>query len=69
MRMAGSFLLVVLSLGVAGYALVGYGLLPPGELVHPDMKAAFASDAAAIRLHAFAAALALILGQIGRAHV
>ncbi len=44
------------------YALAAYILLPPGALVHPDMRAAFQANAVAIRLHIFAAVLALALG-------
>ena len=51
-----------LSLGVAAYALVAYGLLPLGALLHPEMKASFLAHALAIRLHIFAAIFALVLG-------
>ena len=51
-----------LSLGVAAYALVAYGLLPLGALLHPEMKAGFLAHALAIRLHIFAAIFALALG-------
>lgn len=54
--------LVVLSLGVAGYGLVAYGLFEPGAKLHPAMRATFAEHGFAIRAHVFAAAVALILG-------
>lgn len=54
--------MVFLSIGVSLYSAVAYGLLPVGALVHPDMKAGFIAHAAAIRVHVFAAILALALG-------
>jgi hypothetical protein len=48
MRPAGFALLVVLSLGVAGYALGVYGFLPLGATVHPDMRATPRSIAAGL---------------------
>jgi len=62
MRLTGYIVLVVLSLGVAGYALVAYGLLPIGAAVHPDMRPAFEANRAAIYVHVFAAFFALALG-------
>ena len=53
--------LVVLSLGVAAYALAAYGFRPLGAFVHPDMRAVFAANAAAIHTHVFASAVALRL--------
>ena len=35
------WLLTALSVGVAGYALVAYSVVPLGNLVHPQMKLAF----------------------------
>jgi len=54
--------LVLLSLGVAGYGLVAYGLLEPGGRLHPAMRATYAEHGFAIRAHVFASATALILG-------
>jgi uncharacterized membrane protein len=51
-----------LCLGVSGYALLAYGLLPLGALLHPEMKASFLAHAHAIRLHIFASVVALALG-------
>jgi uncharacterized membrane protein len=64
LRRAGFPALVILSLGVAGYALVAYGLRPLGERVHPAMRAAFEAHAVGIRTHVFASALALLLGPL-----
>jgi uncharacterized membrane protein len=62
MRFAGNALLYFLSIGVAVYAVVGYGVMPLGSLVHPDMKAGFVAHPLGVYLHAFAAAVALLLG-------
>jgi uncharacterized membrane protein len=55
-------LVVLLSLGVAGYAIYAYAVLVPGSTVHPDMRATYAEHGVAIRAHVFASAVALILG-------
>jgi uncharacterized membrane protein len=62
MRHAKFVALVVLSLGVAGYAVGVYGFLPLGVGVHPAMRAAFESHRAAILVHIFASVVALALG-------
>ena len=62
MRSAGLALLFLLSIAVAGYAVVGYSVMPLGALVHPDMQAAFAAHPVGIYSHVFAAAVALLLG-------
>ena len=62
MRSIGTALVYMLSLGVAVYAVMGYALMPVGSLVHPDMKAGFAEHPLGVYLHAFAAAVALLLG-------
>ncbi len=54
--------LLVLSLGVAGYALVVYGFFPLGALLHPEMRATYALYPAAIYAHIFGSAVALIIG-------
>lgn len=51
-----------LSIGVVAYAVVGYAVTPLGSLVHPDMKAGFATHRFGVYLHVFAAAVALLLG-------
>lgn len=55
-------LMTVLALGVAAYAIVAYGLLEFGTLVHPDMRQVFAARPVGIGLHVFASAFALALG-------
>jgi uncharacterized membrane protein len=62
MRLTGTLLLYALALGVAGYAVVGYGVMPLGSLVHPDMKADFAAHPVGVYCHVFASAVALLLG-------
>ena len=62
MRSASKALLYFLSLGVAAYAAIGYGVMPLGALVHPDMKADFVAHPLGVYLHVFAAAVALLLG-------
>jgi uncharacterized membrane protein len=54
--------MVLLSLGVAGYALVAYLTLPLGAGVGPDMQANFEAHRIGIYTHIFAASVALILG-------
>ena len=62
MRRAGLIALVVLSLGVAAYAVGVYGFLPLGSQVHPDMRATFEAHRIGIYSHIFAAVFALVLG-------
>lgn len=62
MRSISNGLLYFLTLGVAGYAVVAYGFLPLGSLVHPDMKANFLAHSSGIYTHAFASIVALTLG-------
>jgi uncharacterized membrane protein len=65
MRLASFVALIVLSLGVFGYAVAVYVLLPLGAAVHPDMRATFESHVRlAIYLHVFASAFALALGPL-----
>jgi uncharacterized membrane protein len=54
--------LAVSSLAVAAYAMVGYALFPLGAAVHPDMRAAFATQKLAVYAHVFGSAVALALG-------
>lgn len=51
-----------LALGVAGYALFGYGYLPLGSLVSPEMKASFTAHPYGVYLHIFGSLTALALG-------
>jgi uncharacterized membrane protein len=62
MRRAGFVALILLSLGVAGYAIAVYGFLPLGVFLHPDMRATFEAQRAGIYAHVFASAVALALG-------
>jgi len=62
MRLSSHTALALLSLGVAGYALVAYGLLPLGIGVHPDMRATFEAQRIGIYTHIFASVFALTLG-------
>lgn len=62
MRPLSHPLLYFSCIGVAGYALVAYGFLPLGVLVHPDMKANFVAHAIGIYTHIFASIAALALG-------
>lgn len=62
MRITGFITLFLLSLGVAGYALVVYGFFPLGVLLHPEMRATYAIYPAAIYAHIFGSAVALIIG-------
>lgn len=64
MRIAAYIVLIVLSLGVALYAVGVYGFLPLGALLHPDMRAAFEAHRLGIYLHVFASAVALALGPL-----
>jgi uncharacterized membrane protein len=65
MRLTGFLMLTLLSLGVAGYALGVYALLPLGAAVHPEMRASFEGHhTAVIYAHIFAAAFALVLGPL-----
>ena len=62
MRLAGYLTLMLLSLGVAGYAIVVYGFMPLGAVVHPDMRATFEAQRAGIYTHIFAGLVALVIG-------
>ena len=62
MRSTGHALVVFLSLGVAAYALVSYGLFPMGSVVGPLLSATFEAHRVAVYSHVFAAAVALSLG-------
>ncbi len=59
---AGWFVMSLLALGVAIYALGSYGFLPLGAAVHPALRANFAAHALGLYLHVFGACFALALG-------
>lgn len=62
MRLTARILLFVLTLGVAGYAMVAYTTLPLGAAVHPDMRAGFQAHPVGVYTHVFGAAVAMALG-------
>lgn len=62
MRSVSKAMLYFLAIGVAAYAAIGYGVMPLGTLVHPDMKAGFIAHPLGVYLHVFASAVALLLG-------
>jgi uncharacterized membrane protein len=62
MRLGAYLAMFALSIAVAGYAIGVYGALPLGAAVHPDMRPGFEAHGAAIYVHVFAAAFALVLG-------
>ena len=62
MRLISFIALVILALGISGYAIFVYGFLPLGSLVHPDMRVNFEAHSLGIYTHVFASAVALALG-------
>jgi uncharacterized membrane protein len=62
MRRAGFVALLVLSLGVAGYAVAAYSLRPLGASVHPALAASLRAHPLTLYAHVFGAAFALLLG-------
>ncbi|WP_114971093.1 DUF2306 domain-containing protein [Rhodoferax ferrireducens] len=62
MRLTRFVTLIILSLGVAGYAIAVYRLLPLGAALHPDMRATFEAHRTGIYAHIFASAVALSIG-------
>jgi uncharacterized membrane protein len=62
MRLTSFIVLCSLSLGVAAYAVVAYGFLPLGSLVHPDMRTVFETHQLGIYAHVFGSVIALTLG-------
>ena len=63
LRLSSFIILCLLSIGVAGYAVVVYGFLPLGSLVHPDMRVVFEANKLGIYAHVFGSAVALTLGS------
>jgi uncharacterized membrane protein len=61
-RLLTNALLYLLSFAVAAYALLAYGTLPLGAVVHPEMLPDFIARPVALYMHAFAASVALLLG-------
>ncbi len=62
MRKAGYGLMVFLSLGVAAYAVIAYGLFPLESIVDSTVGASFAAHKPALYSHIFGSAVALSLG-------
>lgn len=62
MRVLKSGTIAVLSVAVALYAVVAYGFLPLGALVHPEMQASFLAHQLPIYTHVFTASVALLVG-------
>jgi len=62
MKLFGTIGLFLLALGVAAYAVLVYGFLPLGSVVHPDMKASFLTHSVGIYAHIFASVVAISLG-------
>lgn len=56
--------LIALALGISAYAVLVYGLMPIGKVVHPDMRANFEAHAALVYTHIFASSIALALGAL-----
>lgn len=61
MKLFGTIWFYILAIGVAVYAVVAYGFMPLGSLVHPDMKLNFLAHDAGIYTHVFASLVALSL--------
>jgi uncharacterized membrane protein len=60
--MTGYVLLVFLSLAIAAYAVLSYGLRPLDSVIDPLLSVTFEAHKAALYSHVFAAAVALSLG-------
>ncbi len=64
MNAIARWLVLLLSLGVAGYGLFAYFALPPGSTVAPEMRAAYAAHPVRILVHVAASAVALLVGPL-----
>ena len=53
---------LLLCLGVAGYAIYSYGVLTPGATVAPAMKSVYAAHRLRILAHVFCSVVALVTG-------
>ena len=54
--------MLILCVGIAGYALVAYAAFPLGALVHPDMRTNFEAHKWMVYTHIFASSIALLIG-------
>jgi hypothetical protein len=64
MKPFARWIILLLSVGVAGYGLFAYLVLAPGTTVHPDIKAAYAAHPVRIVAHVVFAALTLFVGPL-----
>ena len=62
MKKTAWWLIAFLCVGVAGYAIYSYIILPPGTTVAPAMRAAYEEHRARILTHIIASATALLVG-------
>lgn len=65
MRKLFYYTLAIFAIGLSGYAAYGYFYLKPGSIASPEMAAIYQatlSNTLKIRIHAFTAALALVIG-------
>ncbi|WMW80558.1 DUF2306 domain-containing protein [Undibacterium cyanobacteriorum] len=58
------YILILLALAIAAYAVLVYGLMPIGKVVHPDMRANFEAHATIVYTHIFASSIALAVGVL-----
>lgn len=63
MRKAGYVLMVFLSLAIAAYAVIAYGLFPLESIIDSTVGASFPAHKTALYSHIFGAAVALSLGS------
>jgi uncharacterized membrane protein len=64
MNLVAKVSLWLLALGVAGYSIVVYSLLPMGALVEPGMRVSFESHRSLVYTHIFAASVAMATGPL-----
>ena len=64
MRTFFRWVILLLSVGVAGFGLYAYLVLTPGTTVHPELKAAYAANPVRIVLHVAFSAVALLVGPL-----
>lgn len=64
MKKASGWILLLLSVAVAGYAIYSYAGLPLGATVAPAMKETFQAHRVRILLHIFFSAVALLVGPL-----
>ena len=62
MKKTTLWFILVLCIGVAGYAVFSYAVLTPGTTVAPAMKATYQEHKVTILLHVFFSAIALVTG-------